>query len=288
MNHFFLRLCGALAAVGLARAGAAQLLESGSFEAPRVKSRTPLAMGGNPLLGGNGEWLIFNHPREDEKNGSVVAGITNEIARTGKQSLFIEFTKFKAVNSGVTLASELISIQPSKPYHIAIWGRVDRKKPLTLDQRVPYLRLLAEFYMADKETQTGEAIFRVQPMPDSPNKPTTRPALFTSKNWSEYFVNTTTPEDAAFLKLTWKWEAAKDEGETSGVIYFDDATIEGEPGPVPPEEPEPVPEPAAPGEEMKELERLEKLSPAKPNGPANPDATAAPKSVPGAELRPKK
>lgn len=280
MNHFFLRLAGVLAAGGLTHAGAAQLLETGGFETPRVKARTPLSKGGTPLLSGaKPEWTIFGHVPADAVNGSVNAGITNEVARTGKQSIFIDFQKFKGVNSGVTLAGELISVLPNKPYHISIWGRVDRKNPLTLDQRVPYLRLLVEFFQADKETQTGNPIFRVQPMPDSLDKPPTRAAMFTWKNWSEYFVNTITPEDAAFMKVTWKWEAAKDPGETSGVIYFDDATIEGEPGPIPPEEPDPdaVPEPSELGEEMKELERLEKLNPlSKPADASKTPGAAAP------------
>lgn len=269
MNKFLIRAGGAWLALVSAHAFAAQLLESGSFEYPRVKARTPLAQGGTPMLGPKSDWVLFVHPKADAEKGAVIGGITNELARTGKQSLFIEFDKFKAKVSGVTLASGLISIQPGKPYHVAIWGRLNKKKPLTIDQRICYLKLLVEFYTADKETQTGSPVFKAQPMPDSRNRPETRPPMFSAARWSEFFVNVNSPEDAAFIKITWKWESTTEDGETTGVIYFDDASLEGEKGPEPPE----------PEEEPTDEEMEEEKPSTPPNAqakPATPVATPAP------------
>lgn len=250
-----------------AAAPADQLLESGSFEIPRVAGRTPLAKGGNPMLvGRKTDWSLFLHPRPTPENGAAIAGITDEVAHSGRQSLFIEFDKFRAIVSGPLLVTDLISIQPGKPYHFSIWGRVDKKNPLTIDQRIPYLKLNIEWFAADKETVVGDPFFRAQPLPDSRNRPAQRPPMFSSTKWGEYYMDLDSPEDAAFVKVTWKWESTTEAGTTTGVMYFDDATISGEPGPKPPE---PKDEP----EENSELKMLEKeAAGAKPSAPAATDA----------------
>ena len=210
----------------------AQLLNSGSFESPRVKERTQKNKGGSPTVGASSSWIRFDTKVGDE-GGKLIAGLSNEMARTGKQSLFIQFDKLKAPKQGAELESGLVSILPGKPYHVSIWGRMNKKTALPIDQRLPYLKLFVYFFQADKETECSEPVMRLQPMPGSKN----RPPLFTTAKWTEYFTDVNAPEDAAFLKLTWRWDTPPDEGETNGVIYFDDATVTGEPGPVqPPEE----------------------------------------------------
>ena len=205
----------------------AQLLNSGSFESPRVKERLQKNKGGSPTVGASSNWIRFDTKVGDE-GGKLIAGLTNEMARTGRQSLFIQFDKLKAPKQGAELESGLISILPGKPYHVAIWGRLNKKTPLTIDQRLPYLKLFVYFFQSDKETECSEPVMRLQPMPGSKN----RPPLFTTGKWSEYFTDVNAPEDAAFLKLMWRWDTPPDEGMTNGVIYFDDATVSGEPGPV--------------------------------------------------------
>jgi len=207
------------------------LLYTGSFERPRVKARTTKEGGGSPVVTvGRREWARFDH-KQGDKGGQLLAGLTNEIARTGQQSLYVEFNKLTALLSTAELASEMISILPGQPYRISIWGRVDKQRPLTLDQRIPSLRLEVEFFQADQETQTGESEFRTQPIPGSPGS---RP-LFNSENWAEFATEITAPEDAAFLRMTWTVASSPQTGETNGVIFFDDANVKGPPGKTPEE-----------------------------------------------------
>jgi hypothetical protein len=227
-----------------------EILEYGSFELPRVKGRTPRRQGGDFLKFAMGEWVRFED-KPDEEGGKLVAGLTNEVARTGRQSLYIEFTKLTKPQVSAEISSQLIPVKPAAPYRVSIWGRMDKKQPLTIDQRIPNLFLQVDFFQADGETQTGDQVFRVQPMPGSRR---VKPFFFTD-HWAEYYAETVTPEDAGYLKITWKWIAPPDKGETNGVMYFDDATLIGERVATEEPEPEDAPEgtPGAGAVEMKQL-----------------------------------
>jgi hypothetical protein len=260
-------------------APANQILEYGSFELPRVQARTPKLKGGNFLLFTSDEWMDF-HGEPDSSHGSLVLGLTNEVARTGRQSMYVEFNKLNKPRAEAMLVSQLIAIKPDQPYRAGLWGRMDKKQPLTLDQPLPSLRLQIDFFQADGETQTGDQVFRVQPMPGSRD----REPFFVSKEWREYYADMQTPEDAGFLKITWSWTSPQEAGEINGVMYFDDATLIGEKVEVPEEPPEPAPEgtpagpaPAAPAGP----------APAAPPAVAEPKATPAPKAAPAATPAPK-
>ena len=196
-----------------------------------MQGRSPRAAGGNPVMPvGRREWIYFTHTPAGP-GGKLTAGLTNEIAHSGKQSLYVEFDKVTAANARMELSSDLISILPGKPYHIGIWGRIDKKNPLALDQRLPMLRLEVDFFQADKETQADESTIRVQPIPGSLN----RPSLFSSAKWAEYYADLTSPADATYVKITWTVVTPPAAGEINGVIFLDDASLMGEPGKTPDE-----------------------------------------------------
>ena len=229
-----------------------QLLESGSFEWPPVSRRKSIEEGADVSKSAmNAEWYTFKDSATGE-GGKLVLGLTNEVFRTGRQCMFVQFDKLTRPAAVAQLASDFVSIKPSEKYHVSIWGRIDKKNPVTLDQRVPHLKMRVDWFMADREEQTGNVEYRVQPIPGSRS----RPLMFTAAKWTEYFANLKSPEDAAFMRVTWTWETPPQAGETNGVVFFDDATIEGESGPkedpfadlpVEPEKPEaPAPEKAAP------------------------------------------
>jgi hypothetical protein len=224
----------ALALLGAASGHADQLLLQGSFERPKVEARTPSTRGANPAFAGPPyNWAQLIVQNTSSSSGSVTAGITNEWGHTGRQSIYIDFDQFTGKSAGVTLTSRAIPVQPAKPYRVAIWGRIDHQRPLTLSQRQPYLKLIAEFLQADSITPAGTTEFRVHPLPDHRIRIGERPPLFNSTSWSEFPVELSAPEDAALLRITWKVETPRDEGTTSGVFYLDDATLSGEPAPPP-------------------------------------------------------
>ncbi len=210
-----------------ASAFAEQLLESGSFEWPPVTHRKARSEGADLSKSAmNAEWVTFQD-KPDAEGGRLVLGLTNEIARTGRQSIFVQFDKLAKPLTSTQLASDFVPILPERRYHFGIWGRMDKKMPISLDQRVPYLKLRVDWFKADKEEQTGEVVWRVQPIPGSPNlKP-----LFTAGKWTEFSTDVKSPEEAAYVRITWYWDTPPQEGVTDGVIYFDDAAIVGESGP---------------------------------------------------------
>lgn len=248
-----------------------QLLESGSFEWPPVSRRKSLEEGADVSKSAmNAEWYTFKDSATGE-GGKLVLGLTNEVFRTGRQCMFVQFDKLARPAAVAQLASDFVSIKPNEKYHVSIWGRIERKNPVTLDQRVPHMKLRVDWFLADKEEQTGNVEYRVQPIPGSRN----RPLMFTAAKWTEYFANLKSPEDAAFMRVTWTWETPPQAGETNGVVFFDDAGIEGESGPKDdpfadlPVEPE-TPEPPAP----------DKVAPPPPATPPQGENLAVPVSTP--------
>jgi hypothetical protein len=195
------------------------LLKNASFEQPSANGRIPEPKQANPANGvAETTWAHF---QSLDQAGKLVVGLTNEISRTGKQSLFVDFAKAEKT-PGAFLMSDLIPIKGAEQYRVSIWGRVDRKRPLTLDQRRSMMRLEVEFYQADQGTQTGDTEVRAQMVPGSPDR-----LLFLSNRWSEYFAEFKSPDDASFMKITYRWVLPEGKGETDGVIYFDDAVVEG-------------------------------------------------------------
>lgn len=210
-----------------------QVLESGGFEWPPVTKRKTRAEGGDLTKSAmNADWLMFRD-KSDAEGGKLILGLTNEISRSGRQSMFVHFDKVTKQGATSVIASDLLPILPNETYRVGIWGRVDKKEPVALDTRIPYLRLRVDFFKntIDEETQeptveqTGEPEFRTQTLPGS----RTRRPLFTTTQWNQFWANMKSPEDAAFLKLTWTFETPRTEGETNGIMYFDDMTIEGAP-----------------------------------------------------------
>jgi hypothetical protein len=233
MRFLFLAAC-ALSASALSARGA-NLLENGSFEQPVVTERTTEGNGGNPArISLNSAWasLIVDPGSE---GGKLQVGLTNEIARTGKQSLFLDFDRVAARGRKAVLKTKPIAIKPSQQYRLSLWGRIDRKRPIALDERRPQMWLEVRFLQEDQTTETGEPIAGAQFLPGEiiPGGP--HPLTFVSEKWKETSAQLTTPETARFVTITWYWLTTGDEGETDGTIYWDDASLD-----------EAVPTPAAP------------------------------------------
>jgi hypothetical protein len=220
-------------------APAANLLGQSSFEEPKVTGRTPETDEGLlPVDDETTPWAFFGASEETE-GGKVVAGITDEIARTGKQSIYVDFEKVTANLRYAILMTKLIPVKPSQNYRLAIWGRIDRKRPLALDERRPFLVLDVDFYTADGKTKAGEPIRGFQLIPGRVVPGGPHPLLYVAKRWSESPSQLTTPAGTAFLQIKWTWQVPADPGETDGVIYFDDASLQEDHTPAAAPEPAP-------------------------------------------------
>jgi|GEM_PF-1300262 len=255
--------------------------QSGSFEWPAVMARKTISEKGADITKSamNAEWRSVKD-KHDPDGGQLLLGLTNRVARTGRQCLFVEFNHVTKPNASAVVSSDLLPVLPNQPYHVAIWGKVDKERPLTLAQRLPYLKLRIDWFTAGTEEegpeQSGEPVWKVQPMPGSKH----RKPLFTVTEWTEYFANVKSPEDAAFVKITWSWETLPEEGETDGIIYFDDATLFGD---APPKE-----DPFADVEKEEKTEApKEGAAPAAPSAPAPATPAPAPATPPKSSSLPK-
>lgn len=244
MHQSRLSAVGCFLALNVPLALGDNLIKNAGFEEPSVSGRVTAQKAGTPAL--HDLDTTWSHFQSLDLGGKVVVGLTNEIARTGKQSVFVEFNDAERARTAF-LMSDLIPIKAGENYRVSIWGRVDRKRPLTLDQGRPYQLLEVEFYPADQASRIGETEVRTQMIPGMPDR-----LLFISSKWSEYHAEFKAPAGAEFMKVTFKWESPKREGSANGVIYFDDAAVDGVAGtgvpsldPPPPAE-EPPPSPNAP------------------------------------------
>ncbi len=251
-------------ALAVPGAFAENLLKNASFEVPKISGKVAANKGANVAI--EDEYLTsWSHFQTMDRSGKVTIGVTDEIARTGKQSIYVQFDKAASTKPAL-LMSDLIPVKAEEKYRVSIWGRVDRKRPLTLDQGRPYMVLSVEFYPADQASEIGDGEHRTQMIPGAPER-----LLFTSAKWSEYYAEFRAPQGAEFMKVTFNWFSPKHEAEADGIIYFDDASIEGVAGALEPTlDPPPPTEPPAGGSE-----------PANPPPPA-PASPAAPAAVPPA------
>lgn len=214
----------ALSCAAVAADQPANLLKNAGFEEPAVKARTAVENGGNPgsIAEETTSWTHFMAPLKPQESagGKIEVGLTREYARTGKQSVYVDFQKVTAQKRRSFLMTGLVPVKPGFRYRIGLWGRVDRKRPLSLDQRRAVMKVEAEYFTADQENQAGNVEYRTQMVPGSLDR-----LLFLSTKWSEYFTTVRAPEDGAFMKVTFRWETIEGEGATDGAIYFDDATV---------------------------------------------------------------
>jgi hypothetical protein len=208
-----------------AAADEGNLLLNSSFEAPVVQARTAETDGANPVRAEEGttSWAHFQSVvrPQDKAGGQIIVGLTNEIARTGKQSVFVDFQNVTATKRRSFLMTDLVPVKAGQIYRIGIWGRTDRKRPLTLDQRRPYLRVEVEYFTPDQESQAGSTDNRNEFIPGRTDQ-----LFFVSSKWMEYHTTVRTPEDAGFMKVSFRWETGGEPGTTDGAIYFDDASLQ--------------------------------------------------------------
>jgi hypothetical protein len=207
---------------------AVELLKNPSFEQPAIQGRVSWRDGGSPTRADETKtnWSHFQVYLPDKPGeGKMTVGLTSDFARTGKQSLFVDFDKVTATQRRAHLMSDLIEIKPANTYRLSIWGRTDKKRPLTLDQRLALLKVEFEYFTPDSESQVGDLDYRTLMIPGNSKR-----IFFGSNVWSKYEVNVRAPRGAGWMKVTLRWETGRDQGMTDGTIYFDDASVSLVPG----------------------------------------------------------
>jgi hypothetical protein len=223
---------------GIAAHADQNLLPAASFETPLVHGRTLSTDGGNPAAGGKGrQWVSFRF-QTSGKNGNITGGLTNEVARTGTQSLFIRFDHVDAPYQSAILVSNFIPVVSGSDYIVGIWGRTDAGELIDAEGRSAYLKLEVDYYAQDGNESVPETYYSVQPIPGVKG----RKPYFTPDKWSRFAVKLITPPGAIFAQITWRWETGSDPGEINGIMYFDDAMMQGPPAANPDMTPAPVQE----------------------------------------------
>jgi hypothetical protein len=221
---------------GVSALAADNLLPDGGFEKPVVNGRTAKDQGGDPASGGAGAgWIAFKF-QATGTNGKVTGGLTNEVAHSGKQSLFIRFDHVGAAYQSASLVSNFIPVASGTDYLLGIWGRTDAKDLIDSQGRSAYLKLEVDYFAKDANESVGESFYLVRPLPGTKD----HAPFFKPDSWNGYFVKLTTPPGAVFAQITYRWETGSDTGEINGIMYFDDAGLIGPAAPVPNLTPAPV------------------------------------------------
>ena len=196
-----------------------------SFETPSVSGRTPKALGGDickPDKSGLPAWSRFeDQPNIGAEGGSVVAGLTNQLARTGTQSLFIEASKLSLPYLGALFVTRPIPIEGGKYYKISLWGRNDAKKPLISAMAQLFLKMRVDFFTDEGKTETGESQYLLQPLPGGKGRPPTLVAAA----WKPLGMHIAAPAEAKYMVVSFRCDSSAERGAISGTIYFDDFTV---------------------------------------------------------------
>ncbi len=201
------------------------LLENGSFEQPEVSTRTAVNTDAHPeLLPEAGFWERMLSEETDE-GGKATIGLTQEIARTGKQSLYVNYRKVTATQREALLTTKPIPVQGGRNYRASMWGRIDRDRPLALDERRLEMWVEAHFLAPDGKTQVGEPINGLNFIPGIAIPAGTRVLTLLCNKWKESSAEFSVPEGASFVRLYWLWNSGPDEGETDGIVFWDDASL---------------------------------------------------------------
>jgi len=206
----------------------ADVVLANSFESPSVTSRTPKAAGADfakpdPSQPGEKQaWISFEDQPNIGEGGSVVAGLTREVAHTGTQSLFIEDAKLSAPYIGALFATRPIPIESGKTYKASLWGRNDAQKPLISGAAQLFLKIQIDFFTDEGKTETGESQYLLQPLPGGRG----RPPVFPSNAWNCVGLRFTAPAEAKYATVSFRCDSSAERGAISGTIYFDDFTLE--------------------------------------------------------------
>ena len=176
--------------------------------------------GGNPAANAESDWAHLSRGN-GKGEGALKVGLTNEMARTGKQAMYVDFEGIAGKGFGGALLTRLVPVRAGQVYKVSMWGRMDKERPLTLDERRPYMRMEFEFYREDEETQVGDTDDRVVRIPGGRKR-----LLFSSTKWSQAYGVARAPKDAALMKVSFVFNVPNEPGTTDGLIFFDDASVE--------------------------------------------------------------
>ena len=201
-----------------------------SFEAPVVTGRTPRAAGGDLAKadpnrpGVAAAWSRFeDQPNLGEGGGSVVAGLTNQAARTGTQSLYIEATRLSAPYIGALFVSRPIPIDGGAGYKACIWGRNDPQNPLVQAAAQLFLKIEVDFFSDEGKTEVGESQYMLHPLPGGKDH------RILSTEWRSMGICFHAPAGAKTMVLSFRCDSSAEKGAITGALYLDDFTVETDP-----------------------------------------------------------
>jgi hypothetical protein len=206
----------------------ADIIFTNGFETPSVTGRTCKADGGDITKtdpakpGGLEAWSRFEDQPNIGEGGSVVAGLTKEVAHTGTQSLFIEAAKLSAPYIGALFATRPIPVESGKSYRATLWGRNDPKKPLISGAAQLFLKVQVDFFTDEGKTDIGESQYLLQPLPGGRG----HVPVFRSDAWNCVGMRFTAPPEAKYVTISFRCDSSAERGAISGTIYFDDFTLE--------------------------------------------------------------
>ncbi len=206
----------------------ARIVEADSFETPQVASRTPKAAGGDPSLtatppGAPPFWqCLEDQPTIGCDGGSLVAGLSNEQARSGTQALYIEARHLCAPFIGVQWATRPLAIRANRYYSVTLWGRSAPGLPGQPPAPPLYLNVRVSFFCDKGEQETGESVYLVIPLQGPAKKG------INATTWTPLRFGFEAPSGAKYMTVNYQCDGRASREAINGTVYFDDFSVSEE------------------------------------------------------------
>ena len=113
MKFSALRVLSLMLPLAGSLARADNLIQNASFEEPKIDGKVGATAGGTPAAPETG--TTWTHFQSMDRTKKVTVGMTNEVARTGKQAIYVQFDA-AAKTKEALLMSDLIPVKPQENY----------------------------------------------------------------------------------------------------------------------------------------------------------------------------
>lgn len=191
------------------------LLQNGDVEDPKVEGRSTVEDGGDPSnLGAGPGWTSAKSLGQER---GVAIGLTDKIAQSGRQSLFVGFDNFPGGEYGAKLVTELMPVTAGQTLRISFWNRLDPETPLKASGNA-IVKIFIDFF----KTEFGDESIKSE-YPYAPLSPGRGNEGLNSETWTQVERSIKVPPEAVSVRVSFLWQSG---GPVQGVIYYDEFKVE--------------------------------------------------------------
>jgi hypothetical protein len=187
--------------------------ESG-FETPVIQARTALSSGADITESGSSVvWVKSFNAITAPEEGKVELGLTNEVAHSGKQCLYLSFTDVAKKYMGAYFTTKPLPVESGGRYRVNLWLKGSETKPI--EEGIGG-KVSVAFLAADKTTKVGKLVY----LPISASV-----SLYSASAWTEYSESFAVPDGASFAYVNCAWQTLASEKIKPAEVFIDDFSL---------------------------------------------------------------